>query len=30
VSEAEIEDRGEFRVGQTRLMLIMAREGESS
>ena len=30
VAEAEIEDRGEFRVGQTRLMLIMAREGESS
>jgi predicted Zn finger-like uncharacterized protein len=30
VAEAEIEDRGEFRVGQTRLMLIMAEEGEAS
>jgi len=30
VSEAEIEDRGEFRVGQTRLMLIMADEGEKA
>ena len=30
VAEAEIEDRGEFRVGQTRLMLIMAEEGESA
>ena len=30
VAEAEIEDRGEFRVGQTRLMLIMAVEGELS
>ena len=26
VAEAEIEDRGEFRVGQTRLMLILAEE----
>jgi hypothetical protein len=30
VSEAEIEDRGEFRVGQTRLMLILADEGEKA
>lgn len=26
VAEAEIEDRGEFRVGQTKLMLILAQE----
>jgi predicted Zn finger-like uncharacterized protein len=26
VAEAEIEDRGEFRIGQTRLMLILAEE----
>jgi hypothetical protein len=30
VAEAEIENRGEFRVGQTRLMLIMTDEGESA
>jgi hypothetical protein len=30
VAEAEIEDRGEFRVGQTRLMLILAQEPPTS
>jgi predicted Zn finger-like uncharacterized protein len=30
VAEAEIENRGEFRVGQTRLMLILAAEEETS
>ena len=30
VAEAEIENRGEFRVGQTRLMLILADEEASS
>jgi hypothetical protein len=30
VAEAEIEDRGEFRIGQTRLMLILAEEAPAS
>jgi pSer/pThr/pTyr-binding forkhead associated (FHA) protein len=30
VAEAEIENRGEFRVGQTRLMLILADEEAAS